>query len=326
VVGVGAVVLALAAIGYPLGEVLPALWAGSVGSGFAIENSLGNAIPLGLVGLSVWLAYIAGLFNIGGEGQLQWGGLVSVVVVLALQSASPVLAVVAGLVCGAIAGAVWAGIAGFLKVARGGNEVISTIMLNYTAVLLVAYLVNGPLKDPTDFSAATRQTAPAAQLNVFVAACLMALLVLATVTVVRRTGLGVTMRATGANARAARLAGIPIQRVWLLTMLASGALAGIAGALEILAVQHRVSAGWSLNWGLLGIAVAFLSMRAPWLMVVWAVVFGMLQATGPTLKADASVPDAAVTIMLVAPLVAFFALRRLLASAKRPEPVPEPAA
>jgi simple sugar transport system permease protein len=323
VVGVGMVVLALAAMGYSLADVLRALWDGSLGSRFAIEDSLGNAIPLALVGVSVWVAYVAGLFNIGGEGQLQWGGLVSVVVTLALQSVSPLLAVVAGLVCGALAGAVWAGIAGLLKVARGGSEVISTIMLTYTAVLLVNYLVNGPLKDPTDFSAATRQTERVAQLDVMVAAAAAAIVVLVTVGVVRRTGLGISMRATGASSRAALIAGLPVKRVWLLTMLGSGGLAGLAGALEIVAVQHRVSAGWSLNWGLLGIVVAFLSMRKPWLMVVWATVFGMLQATGPTLKADASVPDAAVTVMLIAPLAAYFCLRWLLEAEDRRHPEPE---
>jgi simple sugar transport system permease protein len=317
VLGVGMVVLALAAMGYSLGDVLRALWDGSLGTRYAIENSLGNAIPLALVGASVWVAYVAGLFNIGGEGQLQWGGLAGVVVTLALQETSPVLAVVAGLVCGVLAGALWAGIAGLLKVARGGSEVISTIMLTYTAVLLVNYLVNGPLKDPTDFSAATRQTERAAQVDVVLAAVVTAVVVLVTVGVVRGTGLGITMRATGASTRAALIAGLPVKRVWLLTMLLSGGLAGLAGAMEIVAVQHRVSAGWSLNWGLLGIVVAFLSMRRPWLMIAWAAVFGMLQATGPTLKADASVPDAAVTVMLIAPLAAYFVLRWLLESQER---------
>jgi ABC-type uncharacterized transport system permease subunit len=307
--GVGSVLLLLIALGHSGPGLLQALWDGSVGSSYAIQVSIGNAIPLILIGGAVWLAFTTGLFNLGAEGQLQWGGLAAVFVAVQFSNFPPVIIVLVSILAAMAAGAIWAGVAAWIKTERGAHEVISTIMLNFIAVLLVNYLINGPLRDPEADFPVTLPIPLNSELSVYIALIPSMAITLAAIIVVQRTRIGLSLRSVGLNREAARFAGIPIKQIWLLTFISSGMMVGLAGGLEVMSVQYLVSPGWSLRWGTLGIAIAFLATKRPMMIIPWGIVFGMLQATGPALKADEGVQDAIVTVMLVMPLIFYFAMK-----------------
>ncbi len=307
----------LSALGYRAGGVLSALWDGSVGSKVAIGLTLNEATPLMLAGVAVWLAAQSGLFNIGADGQLQLGGVAALVATsdLGLPHSGPLLIVV-GLVAAALTGAMWAGIAALMKAYRGANEIIATLMLNFIAFIVIDQLIQGPLKSTTDaFSAQTNPIPVAAEIKPLVAGTqitwsviLAAVVALCAVVVVRRTLIGLRLRAVGLNHEAARLAGMRSRVYWIGALTASGALCGLAGGLVILGLRFYVAPGWAGSWGFEGILVAFLAFRTPYLIPLWGVLFGMVSAAGPTLQADVSVPNSIVTLMQTLPVIALFLL------------------
>jgi ABC-type uncharacterized transport system permease subunit len=313
-----ALTVVLALLGYPPGGILRALVDGSVGSKAALGVSLSEAMPLVLTGTAVWLALQVGLFNIGVDGQLWVGGTACLAAVLALPGGTPgpVLMIV-GVVCGAAGGAAWAGIAAAMRVARGANEVISTVMLNFVAFIVVDELMTGWLRAPeADHTPRTSPIPEAAHLpqivpdtRITIGILLAAAISIVCVRLVRGSWLGLRLRSIGLNEEAAAHAGLPVDRYRLLTFGLSGAVAGIAGALVILGLRFAIAPGWASSWGLLGILVAFLAIANPYMIVTWGVLFGMLAAAGPELKGATSVPDAVVVLMQVLPVVALFALR-----------------
>lgn len=309
--GIG--LLTIVALGKSPAGAIHAVQLGALGSRFAIETTLGNALPTMLVAGAVWLAYASGLFNIGGDGQLQWGALAAVMVSLALKGLPGPLITVLAVLAGMAAGLAWSSIPIIVKLIRGGNELIPGIMLNFAAVLLVNYLVNSPLRSAQSYAPITDQMPGGAQISIYVAFGVSCAVIAAIRLVANGTRVGLTIRAVGANREAAMHAGLANRRVWLAVFLISGACVGLAGALEVAAVQHSVSQGWSLNWGLLGIAVAFLCIREPLFIIGWSLVFGVLEAAGPTLQATISVPGSIVTFILVVPVVAYFAIKRAVA-------------
>ena len=317
VISMGLLVALLAVLGYDAGKAVDALWTGSAGSLRALGLSLSEATPVILTAVAVWLAAQAGLFNIGADGQLQMGGLAALLTVahLGLPDSGPVL-VVAGLVAATVAGAAWSGIAGLMKTYRGANEIVSTLMLNFIAAILISEMMKGPLQSAAN--PYTPQTDPipvVAQLPTmiggtqltwgFALALVVAVAVLVGVT---RTTAGLRLRAIGLNRDAALYSGVPVRRFWLGSMLASGALCGLAGGLIILGLRYYLTTGWASPWGYQGVLVAFLAMRSPYLIPVWGVLFGMLSTAGPALKASASVPDSIVTLMQALPVVVLFVL------------------
>jgi simple sugar transport system permease protein len=316
----------LAILGYPASTVLSALWDGSAGSAFALSQSLSEAVPLALAGVAVWLAYTAGLFNVGADGQLQVGGVLAIVVTTSMPGSSPaLLTIVLALVAGCLAGAFWASIAGALRAYRGANELISTIMLNLIALEIINQLISGALRSPTaKFTPQTEQVPLGAQLGEVVTgsgipwiAVVALITTVAVIVLVQRTRLGLRLRATGLNVNAARHAGVDVRGLQFWTFAVSGALAGFAGALVILGYRYYIAPGWAPAWGYLGIVIAFLALRTPLLIPVWAVILGMIGSSGPTLKGDASVPDAITTLMQALPVIVLFALYALERSVKR---------
>lgn len=311
----------LALLGYSPQDVLTALVEGSVGSDVALAVSLAEAVPLILTGTAVWLALQVGLFNIGADGQLWIGGVASLVAVLYLPDATPgPLLIIAGMVAGALGGAVWASIAGLLRVVRGANEVIATVMLNFIAFVVVDELMTGPLRAPeAQNTPRTSHIPEAAHLprlfpgsRITAAILIAAVVSLMVVRYCRGSWVGLRLRTIGLNDEAAEHAGLPVARYRLMTFTASGAVAGVAGASVILGMRFGIAPGWAPFWGLLGILLAFLAMSNPYMIVTWGVLFGMLAASGPELKAVASVPDSVVTLMQVLPVVALFGLRSLV--------------
>lgn len=286
----------------------------SLGSPRALGGTLKETTPLLIAGLAVFLALRAGLFNIGVEGQLLVGALACTVVVLRLPNA---FGVILGVPAGMAAGALWALPAGWIKAYRGGHEVITTIMLNSVAGLLTTALVAGPLKAPGQESTTTASVPEALMLpavfsgeewSVSVALVLGVLLTAALAWWLRRSVSGYELQAVGANATAAETAGVSSRRVTTLAMVASGALGGLAGALQVLAYEGRFYAGFSPGYGFDALGVALLAGASAWGVLPAALLFGVL-AKGGTAVQILGVPKGITGVVLGLLILVFAAVR-----------------
>ncbi len=276
-------------------EAYAALLDGSVGSFNALVSTAVAATPLIFGGLSVGLAFKAGLFNIGAQGQFLMGALGAVIAGVALRESSPLIAIPVSLMAGMLVGAVYGSIPGILKATSGAHEVVTTIMLNFVAVAILAAMVSGPLKVPASPQPITLDVGNAA-LPILVGRSghigLIFALLMAVVYgwLLFRTTRGFEIRTTGANPDAARYAGMSPRRIIVWTMSAAGLLAGLAGATEILGVSHIMTASYGTTVGFDSIAVALLGRTNPLGIVVAAVIFGGMRAGGPAMQIEAGVP------------------------------------
>ena len=313
----GAVLAMLAVGGYDTRQALAALWNGAFGSPYAVLSAtLVRATPLLFVGLAVGLAFRAGVLNIGAEGQLLAGAAAAVAVGLAVGGWPQLVALPLALAAGMMAGSAWAGVAGWLRVRFGVLEVISTLMLNFVASYGVSWLVRGPLQEPTRIYPQTVELSAAVRLPVLVAGHrvhlgLVVALVLAVGAwwILTQTAAGFRVRAVGASASAARSAGgINPARTTALVFLASGALAGLAGASEATGVTFALYEGLSPGYGYSAIAVALLARLHPLAIVGSAFLFGALEAGAAAMQRDAGVPSvlaAVVEAMIILGVLAF---------------------
>jgi len=295
--GVGALVILASEVvvpGHPFDVSLPltayaALFKGAMGNLDAIVDTVRAATPLVLGGLAVGLAFKAGLFNIGAQGQFLLGALGSVTVGVALNEASPFIAIPLALLAGAVTGAAWGFIPGFLKAITGAHEVVTTIMLNSVAGSIIAWAVSGPLDQPGSPSPITAQVGNAAlpviigrngHLGILVALAA----VLAVGWLLFRTTRGFEIRTVGANPDAARYAGMQPRLVVVVTMSLAGALAGLAGAMVVLGVTHYMTASFGTTVGFDSIAVALLGRSSPIGIVFAALLFGAMRAGSPSMQ------------------------------------------
>ena len=314
-------ILTLEWAGYDAKLALRALWKGSLGSSYALASAtLVRATPLIFTGLAVALAFQAGVFNIGAEGQLLAGAAVAAVVASTLSTVLGPLTLPAELIGGVVAGACWAGIAAWLRSRFRVLEIISTIMLNFVALHVVGYLVRGPLQEPLriypqssilpDVGTMPRLI-PGTRLHwgltiaIAIAVILWWLL--------RRTAAGFRLRASGANPIAARSAGlINVSRVTAFAFIGSGALAGLAGAVELTGVTFALYENISPGYGYTAIAVALLARLDPLRVIAAGFFFGALEAGASAMQRDAGVPAAFVSVveaMIVLVVIAFDAIR-----------------
>jgi ABC-type uncharacterized transport system permease subunit len=262
---------------------LRALFGGAVGSPFAWSGSLRGAVPILLTGLAVAWAFRAGLFNIGAEGQLLWGGLAAAWVGFAFRLPAMVHLPLA-LLAGAVAGAAWAWPAAALKARRGTPEVLATLLLSFIAQQLTTWLANGPLHGKGEQGARTAAVHATAQLPVFELGALrihlglsLAVILAVLLTIWLWKGrFGFQLRMVGRNPEAARTSGIDINRVQTLALLQSGALAGLAGAIQILGPLRYFQAGFSPGYGYEGIPVAILGASEPLGVAAAALFWGAL--------------------------------------------------
>ena len=315
--------LVIAAGGYDAGLALGALWRGSFGSADAFASAtLVRATPLVLTGLAIALAFRAGVWNIGAEGQLLVGASVAAALALAGRGiAAPTGALlVPVLLAGAGAGAAWAGLAALLRHRFRVPEVISTIMLNFVAISLVGWLVRGPLQEPLGIypqsdaipAAGRLPRLPGLRLHAGALVAVVAAGYLAWL--LRATAAGFRIRAAGANPDAARTAGrIDVARTTALAFLASGALAGLAGAVEVSGVTYALYENLSPGYGFSAIAVALLARLDPLLVVASGIVFGALEAGGAAMQRDAGVPAVLVDVVEAMIILGVLALGRLRA-------------
>ena len=295
---------------------------GSVGSINAISETLTASIPLVLAGLGIGLAFRAGLFNIGAEGQMVIGGLAAAIASFSITGLPMAVHMPLVLVIGLIFGGIYAAIAGFLRAATGAHEVISTIMLNLISFRLLDYLLRQPFiqkegrSDP--ISKAVLDTAELPRLLSFIDPNLRLhlglFLMLGAVALVYwllfRSKLGFAFRISGENPDAARYAGIRAGMTIVIAMAIAGGLAGLAGAAQVTGVLGRATPGFTAGIGFDAIAVALLGRSHPVGILLAGILFGALEAGGRQMQVDAgvsidmiSIIQALIIIFVAAPLL-----------------------
>lgn len=271
---------------------------GALGSWDGITESLLSATPLILAGLAVALGFRAGLFNIGAEGQIYIGALFATWVGISFPDLPVYVHLPMAVLAGALGGALWAFIPGILKARTGAHEVITTIMLNYVAYRIVDFMLRQPLlQQPGRSDPISRPILPSATLAPIVEGFRvhwgLAIALVAAVVVswlLFRSTKGFEFRAVGLNPAAARYAGISISATIVVTMMISGALAGLAGASEILGSNGLLSPGFSPGWGFDAIALALLGGSRPIGVVGAALLFGALRAGATPMQAATGIP------------------------------------
>ncbi len=299
---VGAVLMLLMGVS-PI-EAYGALLDGAFGNRNSVAETLVRAIPLALAGIGVSIAFQAGVFNVGAEGQLFLGATAAIWVGLQLANWPMLPLIAAMMVASMVVGGLWAAIAAFLKVRFQASELINTIMMNYIAIFLVAYLVHGPLQEPGSPLGQTARLASNAVLPVILPSTrlhfgLILAIVAALVTYVLlwRTTWGFGIRVVGKNALAARNAGFHVSWSIVSAFVVSGALAGIAGFAEASGIQHRMIENLSPGYGYTAIVVALLGQLNPPVVLVSAVLFAALQVGASTMESAVGVPSSIVTIV-----------------------------
>jgi simple sugar transport system permease protein len=294
---VGAATLALG--GYDPLLAFRTLLSGSLGSADAfLSITLVRAVPLLITGLAVALAFRAGVWNIGAEGQLYAGAMAAAWVGTLGASVPALVLVPAVLAAAALGGAAWAFVPAFLKVRRGVGEVISTLLLNFVALHMASWMVRGPLQESRGVFPSTDEIAAAARLPILVPGTrlhagflLGVLLALATWVLFRYTAFGFRLRALGASPEAAVVAGrVNGARLTYGAFLVSGALAGLAGGVQVAGVTYVFYDGLSPGYGYTAIAVALLAGLHPLGVLATGTFFGALQGGAGAMQRAAGIP------------------------------------
>ncbi len=295
---------------------------GSLGSARSLANTLEEATPLILTGLCVMFAMRSGLFNIGGEGQLVVGGFVAAWAGIKLVGLPPIAHIAICLLAAGAGGAIWAMIAGGLRARFGAHEVITTIMLNYIAMIFCNYLVNLPYfkepgQIPKTFDVAESALLPRltfihsyTRLNagLFVAIGLIVL----TWVILERTSLGYEIVIVGLNPDAARASGMKVKSLMVLAMAISGFFAGLAGAERVIGVHKHFISPFPFGYGFGGIAVSLLGKNKPVGVLVAALFFGALISGGAQVDIETGLPREIVTVIQAVAILAVAAYQERL--------------
>ncbi len=326
-----------------------ALWEGAFGSTNAFAETLVKATPLLLVALGICISFRGDVINIGGEGQMIMGAILATWVGLTFTGLPGWLVVTIALVAGFLGGAVWGGIPGLLKAYFRVNEILSTVMMNAIAVQLMNFLLRGPMIDPAQERLASKipQTARLLEafrlprlaptrlhLGIFIAVVLAVLVYI----LLWRTTLGYRIRAVGQNPFASRYAGIKVPRYIVLSLLLSGAFAGLAGAVQVYGVNYRMitdgsASGFTGSAGFNGIVAALFGQLHPLLSIPASVLFGALLVGANKMQRVVQVPSA--LVIALNGLVVVFVVsseiwrrkrqRRRMAAVRDEEGPPQPA-
>ena len=300
-------------------EAARTLFQGTLGSASAFSGTLRETSPLLIAGIAVFIALRAGLFNIGAEGQLVVGALTSAA--LGLRFPGPV-GLILGMIGAAIVGALWALPAGLIKAYRGGHEVITTIMLNSVAVFVTNAIVAGPLRDTSQESPTTRMLSDQTRLpwlfkspalEISSGVLLGLVLLIAFASWLKSYVSGYELRAVGANRRAATLAGIATKKTIVWSMTASGAVAGLAGGVQVMGYTGRFYSDFSPGFGFNALGVALLAGGSALAILPAAFFFGML-AKGSAALQILGVPKGTSFMVLGVLITVFAAVRYRKAS------------
>jgi simple sugar transport system permease protein len=297
-----------------------ALLGGAFGSREAfLSITLVRSVPLILTGLAVALAFRAGVWNIGAEGQLYAGAITAVWVGLTFGDLPAVVLVPCVLLGAGLAGAAWAAVPAFMKLRLGVGEVITTILMNFVGIHLAAWTVHGPLQEARGVFPQTEQIGEAARLPLLIPGTrlhfgfpIALALAVALAVLFRWARLGFQIRAVGASPEAARVSGmIDTRRVVLISFLGSGAIAGLAGGVEVAGVTFSLYEGLSPGWGYTAIAVALLAALDPLAAVATGLFFGALAAGSGAMQRVAGIPAVWVGVVEALVILAVLAVDRV---------------
>jgi ABC-type uncharacterized transport system permease subunit len=282
-----------------------AMFLGAFGSKYSLSETMVKAIPLMLCGLGVSIAFRMLFWNIGAEGQLAVGGIAAAGVALFGAEWLPAAVLLPAMfVAGFVAGALWGLVPALLKAFIRVNEIITTLMMNYIAILWVEYLFYGPWKDPAGYGfpgtaqfpeAAWLPRLPGTRLHLGLALGIVAAVFIWLV--LRRTKWGYEIRVIGENPRAATYAGISLMRNIILVMVLSGGLAGLAGMAEVSGIAHRLQKGLTVGYGYTAIIVAWLGKLNPWGVLLVAILLAGLLVGGDQIQITMQLPAAVALIL-----------------------------
>ena len=280
------------------------LFKGAFGDWFSWQNTLQRAAPLMLTALCVAIPARAGLVVIGGEGALVLGGLACAAVAHLLPLPFNIFGTLLACIAGAIAGAAWIALAGWLRQYRGINETISSLLLAYIAIGIFKHLVEGVLRDPASLNKPSTYSLDAGLLIGGIAGSDvhwgLVIGVLACIALgfwLRATPSGFSVRVVGGNPRTAQLVGLPATRLIIGACAIGGACAGVAGAVEVAAVHTNANASLIAGYGYAGILVAFIARHNPLAIIPVAILFGGFGAAGSMLQRRLGLPDASVLVL-----------------------------
>ncbi len=291
------------------------IYQGSLADDYGRSEVVVKMIPFILCALAVAIPAQVGLINVGGEGQIILGAIFTTLVALPLGNILPAPVMIPLLlVAGMVGGAIWGAVVGVLRAAIGMNETISSLLLSYIANLILEFSIHGPLKDPHGSnwaqsalfsSSATLPTWGDTRISAGIIFALVAVVIY--YWVLNHTRWGYKMRVIGGNAEAARRSGIRINRYIIMTMVFGGAMAGIAGMVEVTAIQGRLRGGITNGYGYVGFLVAWIALQRPFGIVLVAALLGVIAVGGDMLQIGVNLPSSTVNILMA--LILFFILR-----------------
>ncbi|OHV18983.1 ABC transporter permease [Rhizobium sp. RMa-01] len=312
VIGLTAILIGLAifslfilAVGKSPATLFQLMYTGGFGSWFSVQNSLSRAAPLLLTALCVALPARLGLVIIGGEGAVVLGGVAAAGMALPLAGSAPVfLTLVLMAMAAMVVGGIWIGLAGFLRHYRGVNETISSLLLSYIAIALMNQFVEGLLRDPASLNKPSTRPLPAEYmlgnipgmdvhwgLVIGILACMVSWIV------IEATSYGFAARIAGGNVRAAQIQGLPVGKLIAGFTALAGSFAGLAGMIEVAAVQGSANASLAAGYGYTGILVAFLARHNPLAIIPVAILLGGIDASGGLIQRRMGLPDATVLVL-----------------------------
>jgi len=295
---VGAILIA--SIGGDPVEAFSYLLKGAFGTKSNIGETFVKATPLIFTGLAATFAYKCGVFNLGAEGQFVMGAVASIWISTTFLSIPAPLLIVLSLTSGAIAGGLWGLIPGILKIKRGLNEMIVSIMLNYIAVLFMGYLYSGPLRDgnlPQTAEVAVKLSRFVSGTRVHVGIIIALVLTLVLYYFLFHTSFGFKLRAVGLNPTASEYNGFPLKKLMLTSFIVSGAIAGLGGSVELHGTQFRLMSGFGIGYGFDGVAIALIGQLNPIGTVLVAYLFAVLRKGAITMQVGTGMPTSVIDII-----------------------------
>ena len=285
-------------------EVYHSIYRGAFGSWFSWQNTLVRAAPLMLTALCTALPARMGLIVIGGEGAMVAGGLAAAITGISLNGLAPFLVITGMLVMAVMVGGLWIAAVGALKHYRGVNETISSLLLNYIAIAIMNFLVVGMLRDPQTLNKPSTFHIGEANMvgnmgdsSIHWGLGIGLLVCTGLWFIMRRTTFGFSVDMAGGNVRAARLSGLNVGRLLLITCFVGGAAAGIAGMIEVAAVHGRANTSLNAGYGYAGILVAFLARHNPLAIIPVSILLGGIQASSGLLQRAHDLPDATALVL-----------------------------
>jgi simple sugar transport system permease protein len=280
------------------------MYQGAFGTWFSWQNSLTRAAPLILTALCTALPAQLGMVIIGGEGALLIGALAATSAALALPSAPPIVVQLAMVGAGMLGGGLWIMLSGGLRQYRGVNETISSLLLVYIALAILNHLVEGPMRDPASLNKPSTREIGAANMigsipgtEVHWGLVFGIVAAVASYILIYRTVFGFAARVAGGNIRAARIVGLGVSKLIMTICFLAGASAGLAGMVEVAAVEGRANANLAAGYGFTGILVAFLARQNPLAIIPVAILLGGISASGGLLQRRLGLPDASVQVL-----------------------------